>query len=403
MARSLNTPAFLKRRIETHFRRLEADWEGIVITHDRVPPGPDAVFLRSNDYLNLGGESSALRAQADELLRSGQRAMMSSVFDGDHSLRRSFERSMADFLGCEDTTVVQSGYAANTGLLQCILGPETPAYVDFAAHYSLWEGVRIAGATPVPLRHNSPGHLEASLRRHGPGVIIVDSVYSGDGSVAPLKDIATIALVSDSVLVVDESHSLGTHGEHGHGLVRELNLEELVHFRTASLAKAFCGTGGIIAGDHRAIEYLRYTSGSHIFSTAPLPHQFAGFLANLEIIRAGDDRRQRLRRTSEVVRAGLERLGYDTGGSQSQILSLVVGSDNEAVQVERFLEERGVYGSTFAYPAAPKNRSMIRFSLNSGLTEEDSGRVISACEELVSSPLHVRCLMRPAAPVETSV
>ena len=166
---------------------------------------------------------------------------MSAVFLQQDSPQHLLESKFARLLGSEDAIVTQSGWIANVGLVQTLAGPGVPVYLDMQAHASLWEGVLAAGATPVVFRHNDVEHLARQLGRHGPGVIAVDAVYSTNGSVAPLPELADIAGDTGCVLIVDESHSLGTHGPRGAGLVAALGLQDNVHFRTASLAKAFAG------------------------------------------------------------------------------------------------------------------------------------------------------------------
>ena len=145
--------------------------------------------------------------------------LMSSVFLQEGSRQHRLERKLADFLGSAACVLAQSGWAANVGLLQSLAGPGIPVYLDMQAHASLWEGVQSAQALAVPFLHNDSAHLRRQLERHGPGIIAVDALYSTNGSVAPLLEMVEMAERSGSMLIVDESHSLGTHGPQGAGLV----------------------------------------------------------------------------------------------------------------------------------------------------------------------------------------
>ncbi|UUZ47322.1 aminotransferase class I/II-fold pyridoxal phosphate-dependent enzyme [Massilia sp. B-10] len=143
--------------------------------------------------------------------------LMSSVFLQQGSAQHRLEAKLAAFMGAEDGVMAQSGWAANVGLLQTIASPGVPVYLDMMAHASLWEGVQSAQAAAVPFLHNDAAHLARQVAKHGPGVIVVDALYSTNGSIAPLAEVAAIAERSGSILIVDESHSLGTHGPAGGG------------------------------------------------------------------------------------------------------------------------------------------------------------------------------------------
>jgi CAI-1 autoinducer synthase len=250
------------------------------------------------------------------------------------------------------------------------------------AHMSLWEGARSAGATAVMFHHNDPIHLERQILKHGPGVIVVDSVYSTNGSICPLQDIVNIGTTYGCVLVVDESHSLGTHGSLGEGLVACMGLEDRVHFRTASLAKAFSGRAGFITCSERFGNYFAFESNPAIFSSTLLPHEVAGLDATLTVIQTEGWRRERLHANAEHLRSRIVDLGYNLNGSESQIISLESGTEQQTIKLKDVLESRGIFGSAFFAPATPKNRAIIRFSINSALKEAELDRIVQVCAEI---------------------
>jgi CAI-1 autoinducer synthase len=307
---------------------------------------------------------------------------MSGIFlHGDNPLL-ALEQRMAHFMEAEGGVLCQSGFAANTGLLQSIAGENTPVYVDMLAHMSLWEGVRSAGARAVAFLHNDIEHLERQVLKHGPGVIVVDSVYSTNGSVCPLEGVVAVGTRHGCVLVVDESHALGTHGRLGEGMVAALGLSGQVHFRTASLAKAFAGRAGIIACSARFSEYIKYESNPSIFSSTLLPHEVAGLGVTLEVVRSEGWRRHKLRANAAYLRRSLDELGYNLNGSQSQIIALESGGERQTIVLRDALEARGIFGSVFCAPATAKNRALIRLSVNSALTEADLERIVGVCRDI---------------------
>ncbi len=380
--RTVEEPDFLRQQVDRYYReRVEETWDGGHIMVG-LEPGPGAIRLVSNDYLCMTRHPEIVDAQRAALQDADDALLMAAVFlHGDNPQSR-FERAMAEWMEAEASVLSQSGWTVNTGLIQSIAGPDVPCYIDLFAHASLWEGIRSAGAQAVPFRHNAPEHLEKQLRREGPGVIIVDSVYSTSGSVAPLVDIVEVSERHGCVLVVDEAHSLGTHGPEGRGLVVDLGLTDRVHFRTASLAKAFAGRAGVVACSARIAEYLKYTANPAIFSSGLLPHEIAGLDATLRVIAAADDRRARLHANAAYLREGLSDLGYNLDLCRSQILGLEAGHERSTIRLRDALESRGVFGSVFCAPATPKHRSLIRFTVNSGLSAAELDRILAVCAEI---------------------
>ncbi len=374
-------PDFLESRI------LAYEDESIKSRRNRQPlvlgkkPGKGAIILQSNDYLNLSMHPDISRAQISKLEQAGHEMVMSAVFLHEGSDKAIFENSMAEFVGFETSILCQSGWAANVGLIQAIADPNTPVYIDFFTHMSLWEGIKSSGAPFNVFMHNDSGHLEKLVRQYGNGIILVDSLYSTTGDIAPLEDIIDIANRYNCISVVDESHSLGTHGPHGAGLVASLGMTDQVHFITGSLAKAFAGRAGIIFCSNRFSRYYPFTAYPAIFSSALLPHEIAGLSATLKVVYEGDLRRKQLHENSEFLRNGLKNLGYSIA-STSQIISLEPGTEPQMEILRDALEDRNVFGSVFCAPATPKNRTLMRFSLHSGLEKSELQYVIDVCEAI---------------------
>lgn len=376
---SAREPEFLRQRVDHYHRERAAN--PVTGTHPLKgrTPGERSIQLNGNDYLALAGHPRILAAQAGALQRSGQGALRSGVFHfGDHP-QRVLERRLARWAKAGDAMLCQSGWCANVGLVQSIADAHTPVYVDMLAHRSLWEGIKSAGATPRPFRHNDPASLERLVRRHGAGVILVDAVYSTTGAVAPLRDFAAVSRQHGCVLVVDESHSLGLHGRRGEGLVPGLGLARDVDFRTASLSKAFAGRGGVVLGRARHVEYLRYEALPAIFSSALLPHELAGVEATLQVIRGAHARRRRLAAHAQWLREALDGLGYNVSAGNSQIIALEPGAEHDTIYLRDALEAREVFGSVFVPPATARNRCLVRLSLNAGLEREHLEHVVRVC------------------------
>jgi CAI-1 autoinducer synthase len=372
----------LRHRIETTFKeRWEKEWGRKFVTHG-VTPGPDSVRLDGNDYLSVTGHPQIVQAQLDALRCNHGFVVQSGVFQMDGSAHSRFEAALAGFVGKQGALLCQSGYTANLGLIQVIADAQTPVYLDSLAHMSLWEGVRAAGAPGHAFRHNDPEHLARMARRHGPGLVIVDSVYSTTGALCPLAEIVEVAEQHGCMILVDESHSLGTHGPEGRGLCAELNLTHRVHFITASLAKAFAGRAGFFTMPDELRPYLMCHSYPSIFSSCLLPHEVAGLAATLGVVQRSDQARRDLRRHTRRLRQSFSDLGYPIHHGSEQIIALEAGPEMDTLALRDALEKRGVFGAVFCAPATSRNRSMLRLTLNSTLTDADLSHVEAAAAEV---------------------
>ncbi|MES2316182.1 MAG: alpha-hydroxyketone-type quorum-sensing autoinducer synthase [Pseudomonadota bacterium] len=375
-------PAFVARRMDEHYVTRVQKLLGGEHLHVWKPAQAGAIMLAGNDYLCISAEAALLSAQARSLAGNHSGMLMSSVFLQEGSSQHRLEGKLAAFMGAEDGVLAQSGWAANVGLLQTIAEPGVPVYLDMLAHASLWEGVQSAQALGVPFLHNDAAHLARQVAKHGPGVIVVDALYSTNGSIAPLHEVVAIAERSGSILIVDESHSLGTHGPGGAGLVAEMGLADRVHFRTASLAKAFAGRAGFVTCSSHFKGYFLSASRPAIFSSCLLEHELAWFDAALDFIAAADDRRAALHRNARQVREGLREMGYNVDDGTEQIIALEAGPEPKTLVLRKALEKRGVYGAVFCAPATAKNRSLVRLTLNSGLDEDQVERLLEACADM---------------------
>jgi hypothetical protein len=364
-------------------------------------PSQGSVQLWSNDYLGLGGHPEIVQAQVERLQEKSEDVFMSAVFLNETSLQSGFERQMAAFLGTEAAVLCQSGWSANTGLIQALADSDTPVYIDQFAHASLWDGIRMAGAQVHAFRHNQPQHLERLVASYGPGLILVDSVYSAAGSVCPLAEICAIGEKLNCIIVVDESHSVGVYGPRGEGLVHTLGLTSKVHYLTFSLSKAFATRAGMVAGPKRVMSYFPYEARPAIFSSAVLQHEVAGLSATLKVIQEEEWRRAQLWANTRALRKGLRELGYSVDPIGSQIVALHAGNDAQTRALRDALEERGVFGAVFCSPATPKNHGIVRLSVNARLRDHDIQAILAAAKDIATNkciaPWPAKLMVRESA------
>ena len=342
-------------------------------------PEADAILLAGNDYLSLARHPRIVEAILTTLRDTRADVLMSAVYVQHLEVQQRFEAAMATWLGSEAAVLCQSGWAANDGLIQVLADSEMPVYIDFNAHASLWQGAHSAGATVRPFRHNDADSLSALTRRYGPGLIVADTVYSTTGDICPLLDFVDIAERQGCMLLMDESHAIAVRGPRGGGLVAELGLIDRVHFRSFSLSKAFVGRGGIVAGPRHLMHYFRFVARPSIFSSAVLLHEIAAFSTALDIIREDEWRRDALRKNADYLRHGLQAAGWPIAENDAPIVALMGGSEERTLQLRDALEARGVFGAVFCAPATPRNRSLVRLTVNATVSQSALDQVIAAC------------------------
>ena len=376
-------PAFLRSKVDHYYNvRLEGQCGGKHPMKGRVP-GQGSIRLRSNDYLCISRHPHLIQAEIECLRAVGHGDSISRSFLHHYrDVSSLFEERLANLMQAEAAVLVNSGYGANVGLIQSIARDEVPVYIDMKAHISLWEGVRSGGGKAIPVRHNDVGHLRRMTSVHGPGVIVVDAVYSLDGDICPLAELIEVADEFDCVLVVDETHSFGAMGPAGAGFCVQEGLAQRVHFRTIGLSKAVACRGGAIICSERNAEFLRYESIQAIFSTSVLPYEVAGYNAALDIFYQEPWRQHSLKKNHRHLQSKLDALGYNVSTSKAQIVALEVGDIQETTRLRDALESRGVFGSIFMPPATPEKRCLMRFTVNCELTDAEIDRVVDVCKDI---------------------
>jgi 8-amino-7-oxononanoate synthase len=336
--------------------------------------GRPVVMLGSNNYLGLTADPRVRAAAVDAIGRYGTGLTGSRLLNGTLPLHRELEETLADWVGLEAALVFTTGYAANLGLMASLIGEEDAVFVDSAAHASLVDGGRFAEGSLRAFRHNRPNSLRRGLRswREQPDVggllVAVDGVYSMEGDVAPLTELAAVSREYGARLLVDEAHALGVMGPAGAGAAAEAGLEPDLVMGTFSKSLASCG--GFIAGPQAVIDFLKVTCRPLLFTASGVPAALAAALASARIARDEDWRREAVVTRAAQLRAGLTDLGYEAGGDpRSAIVPVHVGDDWEAGTLWKALLQQGVYTNCAIPPAVP--RAVLRTSVMATHSEAD--------------------------------
>ncbi|GAB6164698.1 8-amino-7-oxononanoate synthase [Thermostilla marina] len=351
-----------------------------------VLDGRQLVNFGSNDYLGLACDERVCRAVVEAVERFGWGAGASPLVTGHSTLHRRLEEKLADFEDTEAALVFPSGFAANCGTLASLASQGDVIFNDRKNHASLWDGSRLSRADVRVYPHNDVRALAKLLERYAARyrrrVIVTDTVFSMDGDLAPLPELAELAEKYEAILVVDEAHATGVFGEKGTGVVEHFGLKTRVPVRIGTLSKALGSQGGFVAGDRCLIEWLVNHARSYIYSTASPAAVAAGSLAALEIVRTEPHRRRELLECAEGLRRALRAQGWRLGPSESQIVPVIVGTPDRAVRLSAALYERGFFVPAIRPPTVPEGEACLRISVIQPHCEEAVARLIDAMASL---------------------
>lgn len=343
--------------------------------------GCDLVNFGSNDYLGLAADSRLSLAAARASETEGWGAGASPLITGRAAAHRQLEERLAEFEGTEAALVFSSGYAANVGTIAALAARGDAIYSDEKNHASMIDGARLSRADVHVFPHRDVRALEEKLRGGGAyrrRLIATESVFSMDGDLAPLAELADLAERYDCMLLVDEAHATGVFGRQGRGLSEELDVEDRVAVRIGTLSKALGSAGGFVCGSAALVEWLVNRARSYVYSTALPPAVCAASMAALEIVSREPDRRIELRQRAADLRETLRLQGWNLANSESQIIPLVVGEVNEAVHLAASLLEQGILAPAIRPPSVPAGESLVRISLSHAHTSEMVERLVAA-------------------------
>lgn len=358
--------------------------------------GTERLMLGSNNYLGLAQHPEVVEASVRAVRDFGAASTGSRLLNGTMDLHEEFEDEITRWFGTEQSLSFSTGYQTNLGTISALMREGDAVVVDQFAHASIRDGIRMSRATPHVFAHNDLESLEESLgaaRKSGAPqtLLVVDSLYSMEGSLAPIPGIVALAREFGAALMVDEAHAMGLYGEGRRGWVEECGNSGDVDVMMASLSKATASIGGFITGSRDLVNSLKVTARPMLFSTAAVPASVAGTLAAVRIIRGDEGARrvEALRRNSTMLRAELQRLGRSCGsglaeGGWSPIVPVAVGDDLRAFEAWNLLMERGIYTGTAVSPAVPASGALLRVCVTSDHTEEQVMHTATAIDEVLS-------------------
>ncbi|MCL4238604.1 MAG: aminotransferase class I/II-fold pyridoxal phosphate-dependent enzyme [Anaerolineae bacterium] len=330
--------------------------------------GKEVVMIGSNNYLGLTTHPKVKQAAIEAVERFGTSCTGSRFLNGTLAFHLELDNRLARFVGKEAAIVFSTGYQTNLGTISALVGRGDFAILDKDDHASIVDGCFMArGMNQAEMRrfsHNDPDSLEyalAKLPEDAGKLVIVDGVYSMGGDIAPLPTLIEICKRHGARIMVDDAHSIGVLGE-GHGTAWQFGLTDEVDLIMGTFSKSLASIGGFIAGDEQTIHYIQHFARPFAFSASLPAANAAAVLAALDIIENEPEHVHRLWENAEYMRAGLKRLGFDIGTSNTPVIPIYIRDDYRTVLAWHALIEEGVYTNPVVSPGVPPNSALLRTS-----------------------------------------
>jgi len=349
--------------------------------------GKDFINFSSNDYLNLSGHPEIVKAAISALNKYGFGSGSSRLLSGSLISHKKLEDRISAFKKTEAALVFNTGYSANTGIIPALAGSGEMILSDELNHASIVDGARLSKAGVKIYRHRDMNHLEKLLKtfslsgnsKNRQCLIVTDTVFSMDGDIAPLKDIAALAEKYNALLMIDDAHGTGVLGKNGRGGLEHFGINGEKIIQMGTLSKAFGCFGAFAAGSKKLINLLINRARSFIYSTSLPPAVAEACVKAIDIVEyESEERRRTLRKNRQRLFEGLDRLGYDTLNSETQIIPVLIGDTESALRIGNYLFRKKIFAPAIRPPTVPDGKCRIRFSVTAAHTDDDIDRVLES-------------------------
>lgn len=355
--------------LRTNIRVIESPMEAWVTIGGRR-----LLNFCANNYLGLANHPRLRQAAKDAVDQYGVGPGAVRTIAGTTELHVELEERLAAFKHAEACITLQSGFTANLATIPALVGPEDVIFSDELNHASIIDACRLSRAAVVRYAHNDMDDLQRRIREtqsYRRRLIVSDGVFSMDGDVAPLDRICDIAEEHGIILMVDDAHGEGVLGSGGRGIVDHFGLHGRVHVEIGTLSKAFGVVGGLVAGRKSIVDWLRQRGRPFLFSSAMTAPDVAACIEAVNILEESDELVTRLWRNAELMRGELQRMGFDTGHSQTPIIPLMLGEAALAQAFSRSLFDRGIFAMAIGYPTVPMGKARIRVMNSAAHSQAD--------------------------------
>jgi len=339
----------------------------------------------SNDYMGLAADQRLRAAFVDEAMRSGVGSGASHFVTGHRPVHEALASRLAAWLQRDQVLLFSSGYLANLGIVDALVGRRDQVYQDRLNHASLLDGARLSGARLKRYAHGDMEQLERSLSRdvEGRRLIVSDGVFSMDGDIAPLSELASLAARYGAAMLVDDAHGLGVLGETGGGSLQQAGLDQdRVPLLVGTLGKAAGTFGAFVAGPAVWVEHLRQQARTQIYTTAPPAALAAATLVAIDILTEETWRRHQLQALIARFQAGAAQLGLRLLPSPTPIQPVLVGDAGTALEASEALDRRGIMVSAIRPPTVPAGSARLRVTFSALHKEADVDRLLEAMADI---------------------
>jgi 8-amino-7-oxononanoate synthase len=341
--------------------------------------GREMLMFASYNYLGLITHPKIKKAAIEAIEKYGTGAAGVRLLAGTTKIHEKLEETIAKFTGAEDAVTYSSGYVTNLAAISTLCGRGDLIIIDKLDHASIIDGCILSGANHRTYLHNNMESLEKILANSGNytnKLIVIDAVYSMDGDVSNLPEISHLAKKYNAKVMVDEAHSIGVLGKTGHGIEEHFGLKGAVDIHMGTLSKTIPSIGGYLAGNKDLISYLKHNSRPFIFSASLPPVAAATAVACFEVIESEPERIVNLQKNIKQFRDGLNSMGYDTMGSTTSIVPILVGEEEDTLKLCQMVNDEGIFICPILFPAIPKDTNRLRAHVLTTHTSQDIDKAL---------------------------
>jgi 8-amino-7-oxononanoate synthase len=346
--------------------------------------GKSYLSFCSNDYLGLANHPQLIAALQQGAEHYGVGAGAAHLVSGHTQAHHELEIALADFVGKPAALLFSTGYMANLGAVQALVGKGDTVFADKLNHASLNDAMQLSRATVQRYRHNDLGHLAQLLEKTGNRrkLIITDAVFSMDGDMAQLPGLLALCEQHDAWLLIDDAHGFGVLGERGRGSLSHCGIASQRIVCMATLGKAAGVSGAFVAAEQVVIDTLINHARSYVYTTATPPALASAVLASLQLMEQGEDMRAHLQRLIAQLRSGLHKLPWKLMPSATAIQPMLIGDNLQTLKLSESLRERGIWVAAIRPPTVPHGTARLRITLSAAHRATDVTRLVEALHEL---------------------
>jgi 8-amino-7-oxononanoate synthase len=342
------------------------------------------IMCGSNNYLGLTTHPKVREAALDAIERYGTSCTGSRFLNGNMSLHEKLEEEIADWVGKDSALVFSTGMQVNLGTISAVVGRGDIVILDKDDHASIVDGAFLSGGKIERYRHNDMDHLKRvleSLPEDKGKLLVVDGLFSMEGDIAPLPELVPLCKEYGVRLMIDDAHAMGVLGG-GRGTAAHYGITEDVDLIMSTFSKSFASLGGFIAGDDDVVEYIKHHARSLIFSASIPAANAAAARAALQVMHEEPERIQRVNEIGKYMREEYQRLGFDTGTSETPVVPIIIGDDELTFMTWKLLFENGVFVNPVISPAVAPGRQLLRTSYMATHTDEQLDQVLETFKKV---------------------